>query len=175
VTKEGESEWEPIKFLLQRTQPMSQLQLRESHTNKRNEAHTSLETLEQTLKFLAARRKQPWTKQSKTEHCRNLPEHTTKKSELLDQARAPPEDIIGTSGKTWNCNNLLEHTTKRLELLDQARAPPEDIIRTSGPLPEHTTSGSELPGQPRKKMPVGQLQTFDRWISQTTWSLETKV
>jgi hypothetical protein len=26
-----------------------------------------------------------------------------------------------------------------------------------------------------KKTPAGQLQTFDRWISQTTWSFETKL
>jgi hypothetical protein len=39
-------------------------------------------------------------KRSKTEHCNNLPKYTTNRSELPDQARAPPEDILGTFGKT---------------------------------------------------------------------------
>jgi hypothetical protein len=96
----NESRW---KFFLKRTRPISQSQLRGSHTNKRNHTQTTLETLGTKLEKLGskaeARWKQPRTKRSKTEHCNSLLEYTTKRSELPNQARAPPEDTVGTFGK----------------------------------------------------------------------------
>jgi hypothetical protein len=118
--------------------------------------------------------KQPWTKRSKIEHCSNLPEYTTKRSELPDQAE-PHRKILSellakprTAATYRNIrprgrNFRIKPGTQR-KILSELSA----LYRNKQPQGRNFLDSPE-------KTPVGQLQTFYRWISQTTWSFKTKL
>jgi hypothetical protein len=72
---------------------------------------------------------------------------------------APKNQVIGTSG-TGSVHRTISTTDK------DSLAGENQVIDTSWTRSEVSPT--------RKNQPAKQPQTLDRWISQTTWSLETK-
>jgi hypothetical protein len=143
VTREGGSEWEPIKFFLKRTRPISQLQLRESHANKRKHTQTFLETLGTRLEWLGSKAEAS-TKELEQQRRRLRPTRSTGTSDLVTLSLTEPHRV--TRAQMTGSTYPLQVTWHKW--------------------PNHLR-------QPRK-LPANPPQTLDQWISETTWSLETK-
>jgi hypothetical protein len=118
--------------------------------------------------------KKPRTKRSKTEHCSNLPVYTTQRSELpakpephqkiLSELSAKPRTVATYRNIRPRGRNFRTKPEIQWKILSELSTPYRNI----------QPQGRNFLDSP-EKMPAGQLQTFDRWISQTTWSFETKL
>jgi hypothetical protein len=111
--------------------------------------------------------------------------YKVEQNQALQQPTGIYDQEVGTSRPSLSpngrcCRNFrqnleLQEPTRTYDLFpDQARDSTEDIVGTFGPYQNIQPQGRNFLDS-SEKTPAGKLQTFDRWISQTTWSFETKL